>query len=109
MGDAFKQIRNKLGNRSDIFKFVFSGNVILIWRAACVIFSVHNYCFTLLITRLATSETYGYTGKGGSECVTKIFTKRGSGVVNALVAANLAVTSYTQVQFNDNEVTFLLS
>ena len=107
MGDAFKQIRNKLGNRSDIFKFVFSGNVI--WRAACVILSVHNYCFTLLITRLATSETYGYTGKGGSECVTKIFTKRGSGVVNALVAANLAVTSYTQVEFNDNEVTFLLS
>ncbi|XP_063674990.1 uncharacterized protein LOC134811826 [Bolinopsis microptera] len=67
MGDAFKQIRNKLGNR------------------------------------LATSETYGYTGKGGSECVTNIFTKRGTKVVNALVAANLAVTSYTQVEFNDNE------
>ena len=57
-------------------------------------------------TRLATSETYSYTGRAADTCVTNIFTKKGSNVVNALVAANLAVNTYTIVDFNDNEVHF---
>ena len=36
--------------------------------------------------------------------MTNIFTKKGSNVVNALVAANLAVNAYTIVDFNGNEV-----
>ena len=59
------------------------------------------------MSRLATSETYKYTGRAGDSCATNIFTKRGSNVVNALVAANMAVNTYTVVQFNENEVRFI--